>query len=399
MKRPVYLDNHSTTRLDPRVLEVMLPFLNEQYGNAASRQHEFGWMAEAAVEKARTEVAGLIGAVPSEIIFTSGATESINLALKGIAEGNGFRGNHLVAATTEHRAVLDTCRRLEEAGFRVTRVPVDSCGWVSAEQISDAITPETILVTIMTANNEIGTIAPVSEIGRVCRERGVLFHTDATQAAGKVPMDVASLQVDLMSFSAHKMYGPKGIGALYVRSSKPGIRLTAQVDGGGHERGMRSGTLNVPAIVGFGEAARISLAEMKDEMVRIRALRDRLVTGITSQLEGVHVNGHPTERLVQNANMTFDGTRADRLMMDMKDIAVSTGSACSSASPEPSHVLRAIGLKDDDVLASIRFGLGRFTTDEEISYVIGRTVETVRKARSRASGRAHNESLHANSVS
>ncbi len=398
MKHPVYLDNHATTRMDPRVRDAMLPYFSESYGNAASVQHEYGWVAEAAVERARTEIATLIGAVPSEIVFTSGATESINLALKGVAEGNGYRGNHIITAATEHRAVLDTCRRLEQAGYRVTYLPVDSTGLVSPERVSDSITPETILVTVMGANNEIGTIAPVGAIARVCRDRGVLFHSDATQAVGKIPVDVASLGVDLLSFSAHKMYGPKGIGALYVRSSPAAIRLTPQIDGGGHERGLRSGTLNVPAIVGFGEAARIARAGLEEESERIRILRDRLVDGLAGQLERVRVNGHPVERLPQNANVTFEGVRADRLMMDMKDIAVSSGSACSSASPEPSHVLRAIGLRDDLVTSSLRFGLGRFTTDEEIDYTIRRVVETVRKLRSRTAAYEQNEQHQVNSI-
>ena len=391
MKRSVYLDNHATTRVDPRVLEAMLPYFSERYGNAASMQHEFGWVAESATERARTQVAGLIGAAPSEIVFTSGATESINLAIKGVAEGLGFRGNHLITAATEHRAVLDSCHRLEEAGFRVTYLPVDETGTITADGVSDAITAETILVSIMTANNEIGTIAPVAEIARVCKDRGVLFHTDATQAAGKIPIDVATLQVDLLSFSAHKLYGPKGIGALYVRTARPTVRLTPQIDGGGHERGLRSGTLNAPAVVGFGEAARIAREEMAEEAPRVRALRDRLVNGIIDRLDRVRVNGHPVNRLPNNASMTFEGTRADRIMMDMKDIAVSAGSACSSASPEPSHVLRAIGLPDNLVLATIRFGLGRFTTEDEIAYTIDRVVGTVQRARSHAAGPVPND--------
>ncbi len=392
MKRPVYLDNHATTRVDPRVLEAMLPYFGERYGNAASAQHEFGWVAESAVEVARTRVAELIGAVPSEIVFTSGATESINLALKGIAEGYGFRGNHIITAATEHRAVLDSCRRLEQAGYTVTYLPVDADGILAPERVSDAITSDTILVSVMLANNEIGTIAPLADIARVCQDRGVIVHTDATQAAGKIPIDVAGQPVDLLSLSAHKMYGPKGIGALYVRATRPTLRLTPQIDGGGHERGMRSGTLNVPAIVGFGEAARLARAEMAADERRISALRDRLERELRDQLGRVGVNGHPVHRLPNNASLTFEGTRADRVMMDMKDIAVSTGSACSSASPEPSHVLRAIGLRDDRVLATIRFGLGRFTTEEEISYTIGRVVETVRKARARVADRIHTDS-------
>jgi cysteine desulfurase len=363
----------------------MIPYFSDQYGNAASKQHEFGWKAEAAVEHARGQVATLIGADPKEIIFTSGATESINLALKGMAESNAMRGNHIVTVATEHKAVLDTCARLEGKGFTVSYLRVDKYGLVSAEGVRQAITQKTIIVSIMMANNEIGTIAPLREIAAICKDRGVILHTDATQAVGKVPVDVASIGVHLMSFSAHKMYGPKGIGALYVRDSHPRIRVLAQMDGGGHERGLRSGTLNVPAIVGFGAAAEIAGREMRQEALRIAELRDRLENGITSQLDETWVNGHPTERLPNNVNITFAGVKADRLMMDMKEIAVSSGSACSSASPEPSHVLTAIGLRKEDVLSSIRFGLGRFTTDEEIEYAIGRVVETVRAARKKMS--------------
>ncbi len=381
MNLPVYLDNHSTTRVDPRVVDAMVPYLSERYGNAASRQHELGWVAEAAVEKARGQIASLIGAQNEEIVFTSGATESINLAIKGVAEAQGSKGGHVITAATEHKAVLDTCARLGQSGFRVTVVPVDGYGMISPDDIKRAMRPETILVTVMMANNEIGTIARVAEIGGVCRERGVLFHTDAAQAAGKIPVDVSAMNIDLMSMSAHKMYGPKGVGALYIRRTKPRILLVQQIDGGGHEGGLRSGTLNVPAIVGFGLAAEIAGSEMTAEAASVRSLRDRLVDGITAGLGSVRVNGHPVERLPNNANLTVAGTRADALMMAMKDVAVSAGSACSSASPEPSHVLRAIGLADDDVLASIRFGLGRFTTAEEIDYAVRRVVETVKSAR------------------
>jgi cysteine desulfurase len=385
LKLPIYLDNHSTTRIDPRVVDVMMPYFTDQYGNAASKQHEFGWRAEAAVERARTQIAKLIGADTKEIVFTSGATESINLALKGVAEANASRGNHVITAVTEHKAVLDTCKRLEMQGLAVSYLPVDKYGCVSVDAVEQAITDKTTIVTVMMANNEVGTIAPIPEIAALCKKRGIIFHTDATQAVGKIPVNVASLGVDLMSFSAHKMHGPKGIGALYVRSSQPRVRIAAQLDGGGHERGLRSGTLNVPAIVGFGVAAEIARREMDQESSRIAELRDRLAYGITSQLEETWVNGHPTDRLPNNANITFAGVKADRLMMDMKDIAVSSGSACSSASPEPSHVLSAIGLSRDDVLSSIRFGLGRFTTDEEIDYTIGRVVDVVKAARAKMS--------------
>jgi cysteine desulfurase len=384
MKFPVYLDNHSTTKVDPRVVEAMLPFLTEHYGNAASKQHEFGWVAEAAVENARTEVATLIGADAKEIVFTSGATESINLALKGVAEASSSEGNHVITAVTEHKAGLDACRNLERRGFRVTYLPVDRYGMISPDDVVRAITEKTIMVTIMMANNEIGTIAPVSEIGSLCRERRVLFHTDASQSAAKIPVNVSDLNVDLLSFSAHKMYGPKGIGALYVRTAHPRIRMAQQIDGGGHERGLRSGTLNVPAIVGFGKAADIARHQMTQDSERVSALRNALVEGITSRLEETWVNGHATHRLPNNANITFKHVNADQLMMDMKDIAVSSGSACTSASAEPSHVLKAIGLDDENVLSSLRFGLGRFTTAEEIDYATGRIAETVKTAREKS---------------
>ena len=382
---PVYLDNHATTRLDSRVLDVMMPFLREQYSNAASRAHEYGWMAEAAVDIARAQVGRLIGADAEEIVFTSGATESINLAIKGTAEGLFQRsrrpGYQVITAATEHRAVLDTCRRLEDFGFRVVVVPVDGFGRVSPDDIARVITDDTVLVSIMWANNEIGTIAPIADIAALCKVRGVLFHTDATQAAGRIPVDLRRVPVDLLSFSAHKMYGPKGIGALYVRKHSPRIPLAAQIDGGGHERGMRSGTLNVPGIVGFGKAAELAAEEMTEDNVRIGELRDLLIAGIRHHLEDVSINGHPREKLVHNANITFPGTSADALMMAMKDVAVSSGSACSSAQPEPSHVLRAIGLSEPESKGTLRIGLGRFTTREEIDYTVRRVMESVASLR------------------
>lgn len=381
---PIYLDNHATTKVDPRVVAAMLPYFSEQYGNAASRHHEFGWRAEAAVEKARKQIAELIGAQPNELVFTSGATESINLALKGIAEAYASKGNHIITAATEHKAVLDTCKRLEKYGFKVSILPVDEFGVISLEELKRAITDKTILVTLMMANNEIGTIAPVAEIGTVCRERHVLFHTDATQAVGKIPVDVQSMNIDLMSFSAHKMYGPKGVGALYVRNASPKLNLAAQIDGGGHERGMRSGTLNVPAIVGFGEAARIARIEMNEERIRMSRLRDKLVSAILAEVEECTVNGHPTDRLPNNANITFKDADADKVMMAMKDVAVSSGSACSSAQPEPSHVLQAIGRSVQEAKCSLRFGLGRFTTEQEIDYAIIRVKECVQTVRERS---------------
>jgi cysteine desulfurase len=386
VKRPVYLDHHATTPVDPRVVDAMMPYFNEHFGNATSKHHQYGWTAEAAVEKARSQVAQLIGAQPNEVIFTSGATESINLAIKGIAEFHHRRGNHLVTVATEHRAVLDVCKRLESAGFIVTYLPVDKSGLVSPDDVLDALTGKTILVSIMHANNEIGTVAPVAEIGALCRERGVMFHVDAAQSAGKATLNARKMNVDLLSLSAHKMYGPKGVGALYVRDT---VRLVPQVDGGGHERGLRSGTLNVPGIVGFGAAAEIASQEMPVEAGRVRALRDRLVQGITSQLDDVVVNGHPDMRLPNNASITFGGVQADRIIMDMKDVSVSTGSACSSVSPHPSHVLQAIGLSKAEVLSTVRFGLGRFTTVDEIEYAIERVVSTVRSVRERTFQPSH----------
>lgn len=369
-----------------------MPYFDRHYGNAASRHHQYGWEAEAAVEHARSQVARLIGAAPEEIVFVSGATESINLALKGIAEGNAFRGDHIITAQTEHAAVLDTCRRLERYNYRVTYLPVNGQGIVSPDSVRDAITGQTILVTIMLANNEIGTIAPVQEIGVLCRERGIAFHTDATQAVGKVPVDVRKINSDLLSFSAHKMYGPKGIGALFVSRSRSRLNITQQIDGGGHERGLRSGTLNVPAIIGFGKACEIAGKEMADESVRIGKLRDRFVTGVTSKVNEASLNGHPAARLPGNANLTFKHVDAERMIMDMKEIAVSTGSACSSASPGPSHVLKAIGLSDEAVRGSLRFGLGRFTTDEEIDYAIQRVVDAVNAERTKSLQRQRTES-------
>lgn len=381
IRLPIYLDNHSTTKVDPRVVEAMLPYFSEHYGNAASKQHEFGWRAEAAVEQSRKHLAALLGADPEEIIFTSGATESINLALKGVAEGYASKGKHIITAATEHKAVLDCCQRLEKYGFRVTTLSVDRFGLISLDQLQNAMTSETILVSVMTANNEIGTLAPINEIGRLCRERGILLHTDATQAVGKIPIDVRAMSVDLMSFSSHKMYGPKGVGALFVRKTSPRLKVRSQMDGGGHERGLRSGTLNVPAIVGFGEAARIAVQEMEEERSRTARLRDMLVSRLLASVEETWLNGHPMKRLPNNANITFKNADADKVMMEMKDVAVSSGSACSSAQPEPSHVLTAIGLSTEDAKCSIRFGLGRFTTEEEIEYTVTRVAEVIRKVR------------------
>jgi cysteine desulfurase len=377
----VYLDNHATTMVDPRVVRGMLPYFSERYGNAASRQHEFGWVAEAAVERGRKQVAALLQAEPEEIFFTSGATESINLAIRGVGEALAARGRHIVTAATEHRAVLDTLQQLEKYGFSITRLGVDSSGMVDPEEVRRSLRRTTVLVSIMAANNEIGTLAPLREIGAICREHQVLFHSDAAQAAGTIPLDLKHLPVDLLSLTAHKMHGPKGIGALYVARTAMG-KLAPQITGGGHEHGLRSGTLNVPGIVGFGLAAQIAQSEPDHD--RIGALRDRLIEGLRTKLTGITVNGHPERRLPGNASVTFSHARADRVMLEMKDIAVSTGSACSSASAEPSHVLRALGLSGDASSSTIRFGLSRFTTEEEIDYAIERVSGAVNRVRARA---------------
>jgi cysteine desulfurase len=381
VKLPIYMDNNATTRTDPRVVEAMLPLFTEQYGNAASRNHPFGWAAEAAVDQAREQLAALIGATAKEIIFTSGATESNNLALKGVAAMYKKKGNHIITVATEHKCVLDTCKRLEREGCQVTYLPVDEFGRVSAEQVKAAITDKTILVSVMMANNEIGTIQPIKEIGKVCKEHGVLFHTDAVQAAGKIAIDVIDMGIDLLSLSAHKMYGPKGIGALYVRKKDPRVRLEPQIDGGGHERGMRSGTLPVALIVGFGKAAELALNEMPEETARTFALRERLRKGIMDALPETYLNGHPTERLPGNANISFAYVEGEGLMMGIKDVAVSSGSACTSASLEPSYCLRALGVGDELAHSSIRFGIGRFTTEEEVDYVVDLVVREVNRLR------------------
>jgi len=381
MKKPIYLDHHATTPVDPRVLQAMLPYFCEKFGNPASRHHAFGWEAEQAVERARAQIAALIGCSPREIVFTSGATESVNLALKGVAEAFAGRGDHIVTVATEHRAVLDTCRRLQERGLRVTYLPVDREGLLDPDDVGRALTDRTILVSVMYANNEIGVIQPIRQIARMAREHGALFHSDATQAVGKIPVRVEEDGIDLLSFSAHKLYGPKGIGALYVCAGNPRVRLSAQVDGGGHERGLRSGTLNVPGIVGFGEACAICEREMDGEARRLAALRDRLVDRLLAELEDVFVHGSRERRLPHNLNVSFAGVEASSLMMSVREIAVSSGSACSSATPEPSHVLRALGLPADLARGAIRIGLGRFNTEEEVEYAAGRLVEAVRRLR------------------
>ncbi|HOK44750.1 MAG TPA: IscS subfamily cysteine desulfurase [Bryobacteraceae bacterium] len=381
MKTPIYMDYHATTPVDPRVLDAMLPYFREKFGNAASRNHAFGWEAEQAVEKARKQIADLIGASPQEIIFTSGATESDNLAIKGVARMYAERGNHIITVATEHKAVLDTCKRLAKSGYEVTYLPVQRDGLIDLDQLKNAITDKTILISVMHANNEIGVLQPIREIGRIARERGVLFHTDATQSVGKVPVNVNDDNIDLMSLSGHKMYGPKGIGARYVRRKNPRVQLAAEMDGGGHERGMRSGTLNVPGIVGLGEACAICQREMAEESVRIAALRDRLKDKLQSELDEIYINGSMEHRLPNNLNISFAYVEGESLMMGMKDVAVSSGSACTSATLEPSYVLRALGVGDDLAHTSIRFGLGRFNTEEEVDYVAARVIEVVKKLR------------------
>ena len=381
MKLPIYMDYHATTPVDPRVLEAMLPYFSEHFGNSASRNHAFGWEAEEAVENARKQVADLMGANPKEIIFTSGATESNNLAIKGAAEMYREKGNHVITCVTEHKAVIDTCKKLEKQGWRVTYLPVQKDGRISLDDLRAALTDKTILITIMTANNEIGVLQPIAEIGAIAKEKGILFHTDAVQAAGKIPFSVADAKVDLASISAHKMYGPKGVGALFVRRRNPRVLLAEQISGGGHERGMRSGTLNVPGIVGLGKAAEIARAEMATEGERLRRLRDRLNETLHRNLDEIYINGTMEHRLPHNLNISFAYVEGESLLMGINDVAVSSGSACTSASLEPSYVLKALGAGDDLAHSSIRFGLGRWTTEEEVDYVVEKLTTVVRRLR------------------
>ena len=382
---PIYMDNHATTPMDPRVLEAMLPYFGAVFGNAASRNHSFGWEAEKAVETAREQVAKLIGATSKEIIFTSGATESNNLAIKGIAEMYRERGNHIITEVTEHKAVLDTCKKLEKQGYRVTYMPVGADGLIDVAELERAIVTEgpnkTILVSIMYANNEIGIIQPVAEIGKLCREKGVIFHTDGVQAVGKIPVDVNRDNIDVLSLTAHKIYGPKGVGALYVRRRNPRVQISEQINGGGHERGMRSGTLNVPGIVGLGKACELAGAEMAAEAKRLSDLRDYLKAKLENALDYVHVNGNMDHHLPGNLNMSFVYVEGESLLMGINDIAVSSGSACTSATLEPSYVLKALGLGDDVAHSSIRFGLGRFNTKAEVDYVSDKIIDVVQKLR------------------
>ncbi len=383
LKLPIYMDNNATTPVDPRVVEVMLPHFTQDFGNAASRNHAFGWKAEEAVEYAREQIAKLIGAKSDkEIVFTSGATESDNLAIKGVAEFYRDKGNHIITTSTEHKAVLDTCKKLEKQGFHVTYLDVAEDGLIRPEQVAEAITDKTILVSVMLANNEVGTIQPLGAIGRITRERGVLFHTDAVQGVAKTEFDVEALNVDLASLSAHKMYGPKGVGALYVRRQKPRVRIVAEMDGGGHERGMRSGTLNVPGIVGYGKAAELASKEWRSDAVRIFELRQRLRKKLFGALDMIHLNGADDPlRLPGNLNVSFSFVEGEAMMMAIRDVAVSSGSACTSASLEPSYVLRAMGVEEELAHSSIRFGIGKFNTEEEIDYVAGLVISSVERLR------------------
>ena len=380
MNLPIYLDNNSTTPMDPRVLESMLPFFNEKFGNAASRNHSFGWNAEKAVDDAREQVAHLIGSTSKEIIFTSGATEANNLAIKGVYEMYGSQGNHIITVTTEHKAVLDACKKAEKSGAEVTYLSPNEDGLINLDELEAAITDQTILITIMYGNNEIGVVQDIKAISAIAKKNGILFHTDATQAVGKIPVDVLADGIDLMSFTAHKMYGPKGVGALYVRRKNPRVKVTSQMDGGGHERGMRSGTLNVPGIVGFGKACELCEQEMDQEAVRLSAMRDKLEKELLT-IEEAYVNGNPAHRLPHVANISFKFVEGEGLMMGTKDIAVSSGSACTSASLEPSYVLKSLGLDDELAHSSLRFGLGRFTTEEEIDFAIDHVKTAVNKLR------------------
>lgn len=381
MTRRIYLDNNATTRVDPQVLEAMLPFFTEKFGNSASRNHEYGWEAEEGVDQARQQVARVIGADSKEIIFTSGATEGNNIAIKGIAAMYGEKGRHVITQVTEHKAVIDPCKYLEQHGFRVTFLNVDRYGQIDLNQLSDAMTPDTILVSIMHGNNEIGTLQHVADIGKLCKEREVIFHADCCQTFGKVPIDVNAMGLDLLTMSGHKIHGPKGVGAMYVRRKKPRVRCEAVLHGGGHERGMRSGTLNVPGIVGLGKAAEICHLHRDSEPKMLAALRDRLMKGMTSQLDEVYLNGHPTERTPNNLNLSFAYVEGESLMMGFSDIAVSSGSACTSASLEPSYVLKSLGVGDDLAHSSIRFSVSRFNTEEEMDYTAQKVVTAVRKLR------------------
>jgi cysteine desulfurase len=381
MKLPIYMDYQATTPLDPRVLDAMMPYLTDQFGNAASRSHSFGWTAEAAVEKARAQIASLIHASPKEIVFTSGSTEAINLAVKGVAEMYADKGKHIITSQTEHKAVLDTCKHLEKLGCTITYLKPAQTGRITTEMVAQALRPDTILVALMWANNEVGTLNPIREIGALCHSKGVLLFTDATQAVGKVPVDVEADHVDMLCLSGHKIYGPKGIGCLYVRRKNPRVRLVAQMDGGGHERGMRSGTLNVPGIVGLGKACELSEQEMEKDARHTSALRDGFEKRIFAALDHVHLNGDKDHRLPNNSNLSFSYVEGESMIMGIKDVAVSSGSACTSASLEPSHVLRSMGVGDELAHSSIRFGFGRFTTQGEVDFAVDHVISAVKRLR------------------
>jgi len=382
MKLPIYLDNNSTTPVDPRVFDEMRPFFIDQFGNAASKQHSFGWIAESAVDKARQRAASLLNVEPKEIIFTSGATESNNIVIKGIAEAYLSKGNHIITSSIEHPSVLESCRSLEKRGFEITCLSVDKYGLIDLQELSDTITQKSILVSIMSSNNEIGTIQPVKEIAKICNEKNVLFHTDAAQSVGKVPFDVQRLGLDLASVSAHKMYGPKGIGALFVKKRKPKIQIYPIISGGGHEQGLRSGTLNVPSVVGFGKACELAQLEMNDEIEKTRKLRDKFLSNLIKEFRDIKLNGHQQKRLPGNLNIRFEDISSDLLFAEIKDVAFSSGSACSTSKAEPSHVLREIGLNENEIRNSIRLGIGRFNTDEEIDYVSNKFINVIKKLKS-----------------
>lgn len=382
MKLPIYLDNNSTTPVDPRVFDEMRPFFIDQFGNAASKQHSFGWIAESAVDKARQRAASLLNVEPKEIIFTSGATESNNIVIKGIAEAYLSKGNHIITSSIEHPSVLESCRSLEKRGFEITYLSVDKYGLIDLQELSDTITQKSILVSIMSSNNEIGTIQPVDEITKICNEKNVLFHTDAAQSVGKVPFDVQRLGLDLASVSAHKMYGPKGAGALFLKKRKPKIEIVPIINGGGHEQGLRSGTLNVPSVVGLGKACEIAQLEMKDEAQKTRELRDKFLSNLIKEFRDIKLNGHQQKRLPGNLNIRFEDISSDLLFAEIKDVAFSSGSACSTSKAEPSHVLREIGLNENEIRNSIRLGIGRFNTDEEIDYVSNKFINVIKKLKS-----------------